>query len=1292
MTDRQTNRLLDRLFNAAWLLLAAATVLVAVYVVVGGQLLAVMSERRPDIAAWASDRIGMRVEIDSISGGMRRLTPEVRLRGVRVGLDDAAEPALVAPSVDAQIDVLASALARRPVFRLLRVDGLELTLVREAGGQLRVKGFPFDVDDPRAAERLKQALGVLYRQRDVAVTRAKIMFQGLELPVTSLAPVSVHMRNAGDEHRIAGEVTVQGAGRLPLSFVAQFSGQPVTPAEWVADVYVRMHSSPLEGWLSRRDAGPLWLESLSAGGEAWLHMDGLRVTRARGRAGVDSLAVSRTDGARVEGLLGLSTRFGWEEINGGWRLSLGGLEFRRQGRRWPETDAALEWRVAASGERSLRAMLTHGSLEMLTGFADLLPPGQDAWRERLARMAPRGQVGPVHLNWNEAQPAESRWWLSAEFAQLALQADGALPGATGLSGRVEFNPEAGSAQLHARRARLELPTLFSETLSIDEADAGIYWERAADGAWQVLSGPVAIANADAQASASFTLSLPADGQVPQLQLLGLVRDGDVQAAPRYLPLGIRQPLRDWLTRALVGGRLLRGSFLFDGPVRRDPGLLAQRTFQMRFEGEAATIAFLPEWPSLTRADADVLVEDGRVTARAGSAFLLDSKLSAIHVDVAPNAPSPARLRVRTLVDGDLADMFALFGETSLRNVVPAELLRWQGAGRMAADVRVDTALAPGAPVQVTVEGQVEGATLSSPARNLEISDTSGNLRFDTADGFSARNLRGRALGSELSGDASTRRIAGRQQTRVNLRGRLHMESIRQWLKMPALDVLRGDADATLMLAFGGTSGTGELEVRSNLRGIASTAPAPLAKPAQGAVDTRLTLTLGTDEPRFTLSSGRALAADLRLRNGVPVAGMVALGGTRLQAVAGDGLVVEGNLQRLVLDDWSTFVARLAGTAAATTGQPALSRAIAGIAGAGERLQRVNIQTDQLVIGDLVLDDAGMRMGREGGGWLVRVDSPVLRAQVVLPDGYQERGDKPLVVQVESLRLAAGGAGGASFVPKPNDVPRMALSLNGIRVGGEDFGAWSMETVPVEGGVELRDVHGAWRALDIRGQGTWLATDSGTQSRFSGEARADDLSRVSIAFGFQPALSSSSALAKLELTWPGWPPAFDPSRAAGNLLLDVRDGRFVTDSARTQALRAFGVFNINTWQRRLKFDFSDLYRKGVAFDTLTGDFAIDGGRLTTRNLVAKGPSALFEMSGSTELDTYALDGRLRVTLPLNSNLYVGCLAGLAACAGIVAFEQLWGDRLEKMTTLAYEVGGTWQDPLVKEVAGAQAPGG
>ncbi len=33
-----------------------------------------------------------------------------------------------------------------------------------------------------------------------------------------------------------------------------------------------------------------------------------------------------------------------------------------------------------------------------------------------------------------------------------------------------------------------------------------------------------------------------------------------------------------------------------------------------------------------------------------------------------------------------------------------------------------------------------------------------------------------------------------------------------------------------------------------------------------------------------------------------------------------------------------------------------------------------------------------------------------------------------------------------------------------------------------------------------------------------------------------------------------------------------------------------------------------------------------------------------------------------------------------------FERIWGNRLEKMTTLGYRVTGTWDNPEVKETQG------
>jgi len=132
------------------------------------------------------------------------------------------------------------------------------------------------------------------------------------------------------------------------------------------------------------------------------------------------------------------------------------------------------------------------------------------------------------------------------------------------------------------------------------------------------------------------------------------------------------------------------------------------------------------------------------------------------------------------------------------------------------------------------------------------------------------------------------------------------------------------------------------------------------------------------------------------------------------------------------------------------------------------------------------------------------------------------------------------------------------------------------------------------------------------------------------------------------------------------------------------LRVLGILNVGSLSRRLRLDFSDLYKKGLSCDRISGDFAFQGPRVTTDNLVIESPSAEFRISGELDLKAKTLDHRMDVTLPLSSNLYAGCLAGPAACAGIFVFDRLWGSDLEKMTTLSYRVTGSWQDPKVREL--------
>src|SRR5699024_4273272 len=85
-----------------------------------------------------------------------------------------------------------------------------------------------------------------------------------------------------------------------------------------------------------------------------------------------------------------------------------------------------------------------------------------------------------------------------------------------------------------------------------------------------------------------------------------------------------------------------------------------------------------------------------------------------------------------------------------------------------------------------------------------------------------------------------------------------------------------------------------------------------------------------------------------------------------------------------------------------------------------------------------------------------------------------------------------------------------------------------------------------------------------------------------------------------------------------------------------------------------------------------------------DLLIKAPSAEFKVAGKLDLSKGELDSGIEIILPVSSNLYAGCFAGPAACAGIFVVERLWGDKLEKITSMQYQVKGPWKKPDVKDV--------
>ena len=268
------------------------------------------------------------------------------------------------------------------------------------------------------------------------------------------------------------------------------------------------------------------------------------------------------------------------------------------------------------------------------------------------------------------------------------------------------------------------------------------------------------------------------------------------------------------------------------------------------------------------------------------------------------------------------------------------------------------------------------------------------------------------------------------------------------------------------------------------------------------------------------------------------------------------------------------------------------------------------------------------------------------------------------------------------------LPTMDARLDNLRVGGEDFGQWKGNIRPLAQGVRVSALEGRWRFTEIEGSLDWTeqADGVGQYSRFSGVLSADKLERALSAWDMPELIESEDAQAKVVLGWHDWPLNPDYLALDGQARVDIGECRIPETDTKTSFLRVLGILNLGTIQRRLRLNFSDLYKKGLSCDSITGDFRVEGPLVSTTNLAIRSPSALIDVQGQINLADETLDHKMEVTLPLSSNLYAGCLAGPAACAGIFVVERIWGDKLDRTATMEYAVKGAWSNPKVSETEG------
>jgi uncharacterized protein YhdP len=327
------------------------------------------------------------------------------------------------------------------------------------------------------------------------------------------------------------------------------------------------------------------------------------------------------------------------------------------------------------------------------------------------------------------------------------------------------------------------------------------------------------------------------------------------------------------------------------------------------------------------------------------------------------------------------------------------------------------------------------------------------------------------------------------------------------------------------------------------------------------------------------------------------------------------------------------------------------------------------------------------------GWRVDVSGDNAAGQVLIPESFT--GSQPLRATME--RLVINKVPPPEGVAKPDDdedmdprnLPNMQIYVGNMLLGTRTVGAVDLKATRVPQGIRFDSATILAEAVRADAQGQWLKTVDGPRSTLDATIESKDVAATLKALSYTPFLEAKRGAIKASLAWNGGYDSNILEHASGAIHIEAETGQIV--NLQPGAGRVLGLFSVGALPRRLALDFSDLTEKGLAFDSVRGDFELRDGNAFTSNLLLRGPAAEIGIAGRTGLGTRDYDQTAVVTGNLGASLPVaGALAGGPVIgAAVLLFSQVFKEPLKGITRGYYRITGPWDAPVVERVDAADA---
>ncbi|KFZ37831.1 hypothetical protein HR45_08225 [Shewanella mangrovi] len=1266
-----------------WQVLALILVLFALMVSLIRGLLPQLDELR--LEQYVEQQYGVKVQLGQLSAKWQAYGPSVSVASVELPQQDELPLTLSVQNVQIKLDFWQTLLTLKPQVENVNFGHVFLSL------DLDKLAAPASSNDSKQASTSN--MDWLYALLLEQLEQYAIDDATVQLLSTSHQYQPIHLRqlrwlNHGTRHRASGALYLDDtpAGGEHLSLNVDLSGDGYDPDSINGQLYLAANQLNLGAWASDRSKARNEPLSVPVQGvvnlQAWFDVNHRAVGSGLIRLGHSALDWQQDNEQQSFVINGGD--FLWQTTADGWQLSSQRLAFSSNQQPWQDFTVQAQ-------QRGTQFFGHIGKIELmaLRPLIPLIPGVSPATTQQLLALNAKGEIAEVNLY----QGPDNKFQLNAPIKAASWQASGAIPGSGTIDATLSLHGDFLSARLPKQQYQLDFAKQFSAPLRFEsDAITGGF-----DVAGQRLIVPeLQLHNDDLSLAASAALDFSDD---TTLSLSAALQLHDLAHAHRYFPLqAMGESLSDYLTSAIKAGHSDDAAVVWRGALTDFPYNEHQGIFQAGFTLQQGTYAFQPDWPAADKLQLDALFENAAMRLHVQQGMLRQVDISGadivipsmeahseLHVDAKLHAFGPAVTDVMNL--SPLTSVSSTLNIVQIRDAIDGEL-----------HLNIPLYVGGVADVKAKVALNNTPVYLSKPGVLLD--KLNGEVSIDN-ELISTEKLSGLMYQQPIQLSFDTGRVNEHFGVNVKLNSQWDLNRLPAELNNPLTSFYAGKMSwkGNLRLIFDESGFRVQANADADLTDSSLLMPAPFNK----AVGQPLTATAEL------LGDDKQASLDIRMANLAEFWGSFDVDADNLKSYdvmlgrpfrSGDKLTKQDGKLWLALGDtqfdaWQPVIEAFvndtqSATQAATvpTSVTAVSEPAAPatkvrgffppLKGIGGSVQQLSMLGHQFTNVNLDAHDTEQ-------SWMFNIDAPEFAGNVdIFPDWWNQ-GLKVVANHLYLIPLAPTTTTTDSSATQPSQLPPLAVDINDFSYQGRALGHLALQGAPSDNGYHIQTFSLSSPQGELQGQGDWLTKDGENLTKVNFTVDSANFEQLAAIFDANPGVKDSSLKLNANLDWHGSPTAFNLPSLNGDVRFDLGKGHM--EQLSDKGARIFSLFSLDSLLRKLSLDFSDVFGKGLYFNTFGGDLHLDNGMLKTTNTEMDAVAGNMKVRGYTDLVSQSLNYDIRFAPKLASSVPTVVLLSTSAWTmgiGAFALTKVLEPVIEVISEIRFRLTGTMENPKLEEL--------